>query len=152
MRHAEPGKNVRHPEACHWSPAMLSMRTLLATTAAAALASVPAHADHLDAQQMEAAAHVYTGVAQCEFGQQVKLTPVEGHAGHFRLEFKRASYDVVPEVTTTGAVRLEDKRAGMVWIQIPTKSMLLNARRGQREADECLNAQQRSVTATAAVQ
>jgi hypothetical protein len=55
----------------------------------------------------------------------------------------------VPEETTTGAVRLEDRRAGIVWLQIPAKSMLMNAKIGQRMADGCLHAEQR---ATAAVQ
>ncbi len=39
--------------------------------------------------------------------------------------------------TTTGAVRLEDKASGLVWIQIPAKSMLLNSKQGLQLANEC---------------
>jgi len=123
---------------------MSSIRTAIALAAFAATASTPAVAVELTPGQRDAAAHVFTGVAQCEQGQQVTLTPMSGHEGHFRLEYKKASYDVVPEETTTGAVRLEDKKAGIVWIQIPAKSMLLNSKRGQRMVDECLQAEQRA--------
>jgi hypothetical protein len=94
--------------------------------------------------QLEAANRVLTGTAQCEFNQQVMLNPIEGRPGHFRLAFRNVSYTMVPEETTTGAVRLEDKRAGVVWVQIPAKSMLLNAKAGQRMVDACQQSQQRA--------
>jgi hypothetical protein len=50
---------------------------------------------------------------------------------------------VAPEETDTGAVRLEDKKSGVVWIQIPAKSMLMNAKIGQRVADGCVMAEQK---------
>jgi hypothetical protein len=59
-------------------------------------------------------------------------------------------YVVIPEETTSGAIRLEDKRQGIVWLQIPSKSMLMNARIGQRMVDGCMHAEQRA--AMAAVQ
>ncbi len=111
----------------------------LALSAVAALASLalPAAAETLSSGQLEAAGRVYTGVAQCDQGQTVSVTPVAGKEGVFVLEHKKAKYTLVPEETTTGAVRLEDKKAGIVWIQIPSKSMLMNARLGQRVADGC---------------
>jgi hypothetical protein len=99
--------------------------------------------------QLAAAGRVYTGEASCEFGEKVHLTPVDGKPGHFKMGYKKASYYLVPEETTTGAVRLEDRRAGIVWLQIPAKSMLMNSKIGQRMADGCLHAEQR---ATATVQ
>lgn len=107
--------------------------------AAAAAAAAPS----LSAGQLDAAQRVYVGKADCEFGQNVDVTPVDGKPGHFHLRHKTASYTLVPEETTTGAVRLEDKRAGIVWLQIPSKSMLMNSRIGQRLVDNCLMTQQR---------
>lgn len=46
------------------------------------------------------------------------------------------NYHMSPVVTSTGAVRLEDTRAGAVWLQIANKSMLMNQKIGQRLADE----------------
>jgi len=94
--------------------------------------------------QLAIADRVMTGNAQCEFNQQVSVQPIAGKPGHFKLVYKNAAYTMVPEETTTGAVRLEDKHAGMVWVQIPAKSMLLNAKAGQRMVDGCQQAQQRT--------
>ncbi len=98
----------------------------------------------LNATQLEIAKRVHTGKAACEFDQSVSVTPVSNHPGHFTLGFKNVSYTMVPEATTTGAVRLEDKKAGVVWIQIANKSMLMNAKAGQRMVDACQHAEQRA--------
>ncbi|MBE7417814.1 MAG: hypothetical protein HS128_08645 [Ideonella sp.] len=100
--------------------------------------------------QLQLADRVLTGDAACEFEQTVNLQRISGQPGYFRLRFKKASYTVVPEETSTGAVRLEDRKAGIVWIQIPSKSMLLNAKIGQRLVDNCLHAEQRAAVAAAA--
>ena len=94
--------------------------------------------------QLAIADRVLTGNAQCEFNQQVSVQPIEGKPAHFKVSFKNASYTMVPEETTTGAVRLEDKHAGVVWVQIPAKSMLLNARVGQRMVNDCRQTEQRA--------
>jgi hypothetical protein len=94
--------------------------------------------------QLQAADRVLTGDASCELDQTVNLEPMADRPGHFRLRFRNASYTMVPEETSTGAVRLEDKKAGMVWLQIPSKSMLMNTRIGQRVADGCLHPSQRA--------
>ena len=88
-------------------------------------------------EQLAAADHVLVGQMECEFGQQVSLEAIADRPAHFRLAFKGNFYTVVPEPTTTGAVRLEDKRAGVVWLQIPAKSMMMNSRIGQRMVDDC---------------
>lgn len=93
--------------------------------------------------QLDIAGRVLTGTAQCEFNQHVNLQPIDGEPGHFKLAFKNVNYDMVPEETTTGAVRLEDKKAGVVWVQIPAKSMLLNSKIGQRMVDGCTQVEQR---------
>jgi hypothetical protein len=100
--------------------------------------------------QMQAAGRVMTGDIDCEFEQKVSLKAVDGHPGHFHLAFKKMTYRMIPQETTTGAVRLEDKKAGVVWLQIPAKSMLMNAKIGQRMVDACLHADQRAAVAAAA--
>jgi hypothetical protein len=121
---------------------------LFAAVAAAAL-SLPAAAEvALSAGQLEAAGFVFQGTADCEFNQKVHVAAIAGKPGHFKLDFGQASYTLVPEETTTGAVRLEDKANGIVWLQIPAKSMLMNAKLGRRLVDACLHAEQRSVVAS----
>lgn len=120
--------------------------TLLTAALAAAALSLPAAAEvSLTPGQLEAAGYVFQGTADCEFNQKVHVAPIAGKPGYFKLDFGKASYTVVPEETTTGAVRLEDKANGIVWLQIPAKSMLMNAKLGRRLVDSCLHAEQRVV-------
>ena len=100
--------------------------------------------ESLNDTQREIATRVLTGDAQCEFNQHVSVAAIAGKPGHFAVGFKNATYTMVPEATTTGAVRLEDKKAGVVWVQIPSKSMLLNSKIGQRMIDACTVSQQRT--------
>lgn len=53
------------------------------------------------------------------------------------LKWKGDNYTLLPVATTTGALRFEDSGSGLVWIQIPAKSMLLNAKKGQQLANDC---------------
>jgi hypothetical protein len=100
--------------------------------------------EKLSEDQLAAAMRVNRGDAQCEFNQTVSVRPHAQRAGVFQVSFKNMTYNMVPEPTTTGAVRLEDRRAGVVWLQIPSKSMLMNSRIGQRMVDACTHAEQRA--------
>jgi len=118
-------------------------------TAAKPAAHATTHAaesatETVSASQLEIAQRVMTGEAKCEFNQHVAVQPIDGKPGHFKVSFKNVSYTMVPQETTTGAVRLEDKKAGVVWIQIPAKSMMLNSKIGQRMVDGCATSQQRT--------
>jgi hypothetical protein len=79
----------------------------------------------------------------CEFGQTVQVMPVASRPGHYALVFKKKTYNLERQQTTTGAVRLEDRKAGVVWLQISVKSMMLNTKIGQRMVDNCLHEEQR---------
>ena len=99
--------------------------------------------------QLQIASRVLTGRADCEFNQTITVEPWTEHPGHFKVAYKNATYTMVPEETTTGAVRLEDKHAGVMWLQIPSKSMLMNSKIGQRMVDSCTHAEQRVATTAA---
>ncbi len=96
-------------------------------------------AEAISDEQLAVAPRVLTGDVHCEFDLKVQLQPVAGRPGHFSLRFKSGRYTMVPQATASGAVRLEDKSAGVVWLQIPAKSMLMNARIGQRMVDGCVH-------------
>lgn len=97
--------------------------------------------------QLQISSRVLTGTAHCEFNQTVTVTPVQDKPGHFAVAFNKASYLMTPQETSTGAVRLEDKRSGVVWLQIPVKSMMMNQKIGQRMVDGCTLAEQRAAVA-----
>lgn len=102
-----------------------------------AAAPKPAPLAALSEEQLSSAERVLTGSASCDAKQAVQLSALPDNKGYFKLEFKGKSYVMAPEVTNTGAVRLEDKKNGLVWLQIPAKSMLMNAKLGQRMVDNC---------------
>lgn len=81
------------------------------------------------------AANLLTGDFYCELGNRVALATAS--SGEAKLTWKGRSYSMTTVSTSTGAVRLEDKASGLVWIQIPAKSMLLNSKLGQQLANEC---------------
>jgi hypothetical protein len=114
----------------------------LVTLTSLALLGTAALATDLTPGQMAAAERVYLGDAKCDMKESVSVRAIEGKPGHFELLHKKARYTLVPEETQTGAVRLEDRQAGIVWLQIPAKSMLLNAKLGQRVVDGCMHAEQ----------
>jgi hypothetical protein len=91
----------------------------------------------LSADQIAVAGQVHVGTLPCELGQTVVLVAEPGEVGYFSLKIGKARYRLSPELTTTGAVRLEDKAAGVVWLQLANKSMLMNHKQGKRMADEC---------------
>jgi len=98
----------------------------------------------IDANRLGVAARVLTGRADCEFNLSVDVNPLPDKPGYFQVRFKNASYLMVPEETTTGAVKLLERRSGVIWLQIPTKSMLLDGREGRRLVDACTLAEQRA--------
>ena len=98
----------------------------------------------IDANRLGVAARVLTGRADCEFNLSVDVNPLPDKPGYFHVRFKNANYLMVPEETTTGAVKLLERRSGVIWLQIPTKSMLLDEREGRRLVDACTLAEQRA--------
>jgi len=80
-------------------------------------------------------AMLVTGSFKCELGNKVD---VESDAKNgAQLTWKGKKYAMTPVSTTTGAVRFENQSSGLVWIQIPAKSMLLNTRQGAQLANDC---------------
>lgn len=111
--------------------------------AAKAAETVSATNDNLNPGQLSMADRVLTGVANCEFKEKVSVEKIEGHSGNFKVTYDRKTYVMVPEETTTGAIRLVDTAGAVVWIQIPMKSMLMNQKEHHRLVDNCQEDEQR---------
>lgn len=98
----------------------------------------------LNPNQLDISARVLTGRADCEFNQKVDVEAMPERPGHFRVAFAKQQFTMVPEETTTGAIRLVDRKAGVLWLQIPVKSMLINTKAGHRMVDACMHSEQRA--------
>lgn len=88
---------------------------------------------------------VHTGRMTCELGNFVNVTADPQNAGAFWVQIKQHKFHMVPVVSSTGAIRLEDAQAGAMWLQLANKSMLMNSKIGQRMADECQSPEQAAV-------
>jgi hypothetical protein len=103
--------------------------------------------DALTPGELAIAEHVYVGTLPCDHGGSVTLVPDAKNPGFFAVTSKNLKFRMFPVETTTGAIRLEDKKAGAVWLQLANKSMLMNHKLGQRLADNCLSPAQAAVAA-----
>ena len=83
-----------------------------------------------------AAGEVWAGAYQCEHAEKVNLRPGQG-PDLVELQWKAQRWQMRRVDSRSGAMRLEDAGARMVWIQLPNKSMLLDQRLGRRLLDEC---------------
>ena len=93
-------------------------------------------------EELAIAERVYVGLIGCELGATVSVIADPVAPGHFHVGGKGFRYHMAPVVTSTGTVRLEDPVGGAVWLQIANKSMLMDQKRGQRLADECMSPEQ----------
>ncbi len=126
---------VKPPTKLH-SPAIAKQIKVAASAPAATASSASAAAvDPL-------AADVLTGSIKCELGRVVVVAANPKKRGHFNVSVGKVSFDMKPVETTTGALRMEDKARGGVWLQLGNKSMLMNEKIGQRVADNCIHPQQ----------
>jgi hypothetical protein len=114
-------------------------RTNLKSAAKNVAAGIEAAEAAMTPAELAIAERVQVGSLPCELGASVNLTPDEKSPGYFDLQGKNFKYRMFPVATTTGAIRLEDQKAGAVWLQLANKSMLMNQKLGIRLADECMS-------------
>lgn len=122
-------------------------RMELASTANQMATGIRAAEAALTPAELAIAQRVESGLIQCELGAAVTVTADAATPGFFDIHGKKFRFRMVPVVTSTGAIRLEDTRAGAVWLQLSNKSMLMNQKTGSRLADACVTPAQALVAA-----
>ena len=98
-------------------------------------------------EELSIAQRVHQGHLPCELGATVRVESDQFQPGYFNVQGKGFRYRMHPVLTSTGAIRLEDQRAGAVWLQLANKSMLMDQKKGQRVADECAHPEQTAYAA-----
>jgi len=116
-----------------------------AAAAVVAAAGIEAAEAAMTPVELAIAERVQVGKLPCELGASVTLTADTKNPGYFDMQGKNFSYRMFPVPTSTGAIRLEDQKAGAVWLQLANKSMLMNQKLGIRLADECASPAQLEV-------
>jgi len=126
-------------------PAVSASRTNLKSAAKNVAAGIEAAEAALTPAELAIAERVHVGHLPCELGASVTLAADAKAPGYFDVQGKNFKYRMFPVATTTGAIRLEDQKAGAVWLQLANKSMLMNQKQGIRLADECMSPAQVAV-------
>jgi len=129
------------------SPSPSPSRTELNTKAANVAAGVRAAQNALTPQEMAIADQVELGRIPCAEGGVVYIAADKLTPGLFTVQSGKHLFRMQPVVSNTGAIRLEDASAGGLWLQLPSKSMLMHQKTGSRIADECMTAAQLAVSA-----
>ena len=93
-------------------------------------------------QDLAIAQRIHQGLMPCEMGASVRVQADATAPGYFHGQGKGFRYRMYPVRTSTGALRLEDKKAGAVWLQLANKSMLMDQKKGRRVADDCAHPEQ----------
>ena len=123
-------------------PAPVAVPASTPAPVSAKTVAMPSGPESVNAEELAIAQRVHRGLLACELGATIRVEPDAGQPGYFHLQGKGFRYRMRPVVTSTGAIRLEDPKAGAVWLQLANKSMLMDQKKGRRLADECANSEQ----------
>ncbi len=78
----------------------------------------------------------------CELGNKITIYTNAEDSNSIALRWKNRLHRLTREATTTGAQRFENKLAGLIWIGIPAKGMLLDSKVNRQLANECKTSEQ----------
>jgi hypothetical protein len=93
-------------------------------------------------EELAIAERIHQGLLPCELGASVRVEADAAKPGYFNVQGKGFRYRMHPVRTQTGTLRLEDKKAGAVWLQLANKSMLMDQKKGRRLLDDCAHPDQ----------
>lgn len=110
---------------------------------------IPLDEDNDDESSEPEIAGTTTYNFNCELGNKVTIYKNEGDDKYLAIRWDKHIRRLVRVPTTTGANRFENHLAGLVWIGIPAKSMLLDSKGGHQLANECVLAEPATNTAVA---
>ncbi len=88
---------------------------------------------------------VALGTIPCADKASVTIGESKEHLDQYDITIGKAHYVAARISTDSGAVKLEDKQNGIVWLQMSNKSMLFNEKLGKRLATDCQNEQQKII-------
>ena len=88
---------------------------------------------------------VALGPIHCADKVSVTIGESKAHHGQYDVMIGKAHYVAARIPTESGAVKLEDKHHGIVWLQMSNKSMLFNEKLAKRLATDCQSEAQKVV-------
>lgn len=89
-----------------------------------------------------------TGEILCADGVKVGIYEDPNRFKGYNVQLGHLRYPVTRVPTESGAIRLENKASGIVWLQMSNKSMLFNEKLSRRLATDCRDSAQQLAEAT----
>ncbi|HJV28720.1 MAG TPA: hypothetical protein VJ673_23780 [Aromatoleum sp.] len=78
-----------------------------------------------------------SGVYSCDMGQRINIVRPAGEAIAIEIGWTGRRYQLARNISSSGLPRYEDKISGLVWIDLPWKGMLLDAKTNKPLASDC---------------
>jgi membrane-bound inhibitor of C-type lysozyme len=128
-----------------------STKTKAAAAGAAVAATAAVAANPLEVDEPDITDTKVTEYA-CELNNKLTIYTNDGDDSHIALRWKHRLHRLARVGTTTGALRFENPHWGLIWIGIPSKGILLDSKLNRQLANECKNAEQSAIVATAPVE
>ena len=95
-----------------------------------------------DDQPLEITPTTTTTHFNCELDNKLTVYKNNDDDQHVAVRWGTHTHRLKRVITTTGADRFENRKAGLVWISIPAKGMLLDSKHGSQLANECKGSEQ----------
>jgi hypothetical protein len=116
--------------------ALLGMLTACATTEPPAAAAARDDAAK-GSERKQLKFPLASGVYRCELDQRVEVQRDARNANLITVAWQGSRHTLQRYDSTSGLPRYEDRQNGLLWIDLPWKSVLMDANSGRPLANEC---------------
>lgn len=88
-------------------------------------------------QQQQLHFQLASGTYRCEAGEKLEIRRVERNADLIELKWRSDRFTLQRYDSSSGLPRYEDRQHGLLWIDLPWKSVLMDVKSGRPLANEC---------------
>lgn len=117
--------------------AALSLLTSCATTEGQSTTSVVPNKSTGNKQPQQLKFKLASGTYRCEMGKKVEIQRDARNPDAIKVSWQGHRHTLQRYDSTSGLPRYEDRQNGLVWIDLPWKSVLMDAKTGSPIANEC---------------
>lgn len=116
---------------------VMSMLTACATTDGQPATSAPRKESSSNKQPQQLKFKLASGTYRCELGKKVEIQRDARNPDSIKVSWHGKRHTLQRYDSTSGLPRYEDRQNGLVWIDLPWKSVLMDSKTGSPIANEC---------------
>ncbi len=116
---------------------VMSMLTACATTDGQPATSAPRKESSSNKQPQQLKFKLASGTYRCELGKKVEIQRDARNPDSIKVSWQGKRHTLQRYDSTSGLPRYEDRQNGLVWIDLPWKSVLMDSKTGSPIANEC---------------